>query len=73
MGSWHLGISCFFRNTVYEIGSTPQLGPGVVNEIRAVELWPCGYHAPYKERDCKLKASASRSVSTPGGRGRFGK
>jgi hypothetical protein len=39
----------------------------LADDIKAVELWPCGYQAPCKVRNCRAKATTiARSVDAGG-------
>jgi hypothetical protein len=39
----------------------------VADETKTIELWPCGYQAPCKVHNCKLKATTiARSVDGGG-------
>ena len=39
----------------------------MADDTKTIELWPCGYLAPCKVRDCKLRATTiARSVDSGG-------
>ena len=39
----------------------------MADETKAIELWPCGYQAPCKVHNCRLKATIlARSVDAHG-------
>jgi len=39
----------------------------LTTDTKIIELWPCGYDAPCKVRNCKLKATTiARSVNAGG-------
>src|SRR5262245_47477244 len=49
--------------------SEPGLVPAQLmpDETKTIELWPCGYQAPCKVKNCKSKATAiARSVDAQG-------
>ena len=38
------------------------------DEIKIIELWPCGYQAPCKVRNCRAKATTLARLVDSGGR-----
>ena len=38
------------------------------NRIKAIELWPCGYQAPCKVRNCQAEATTIARAIDSGGR-----
>jgi len=40
----------------------------MAEDVKAIELWPCGYQAPCKVRNCKAKATTIARAVDAGGR-----
>src|SRR5215470_1237961 len=40
----------------------------MAKDVKAIELWPCGYQAPCKVRNCKARATTIARAVDAGGR-----